>query len=99
MVQNIAHNTENYAEESAAPPESAAVSADVLATQVSAGLPSPLPEANPGLSAHLRDLTDRARGYVAAATATTISITAAAVIVLPFALQAPSAFLHGVWGG
>ena len=44
-----------------------AISADVSAAEVSAELPSPLLMANAGLPAQLQDLTERARGYVEAA--------------------------------
>ena len=60
-------NTENDPQESSAPSDSTAVSNDVSAAGMSAGLPSPLPEINAGVPAHLRDLTDRARTYVEAA--------------------------------
>ncbi|MBA69770.1 MAG: integrase [Rhizobiales bacterium] len=67
MAPNIEQNTENDAQESSAPSDGTAVSGDVSATEMPAGLPSPLPEINAGVPAHLRDLTDRARGYVEAA--------------------------------
>lgn len=63
----VEQNTENDAQEHAAPSDSTAVSGDVSSAGMSAGLPSPLPEINAGVPAHLRDLTDRARGYVEAA--------------------------------
>jgi integrase len=67
MTQIIDENSDIHAPESSAPPHSTAVSADVSAAEVSAGLPSPLTEANAGLPAQLQDLTERARGYVEAA--------------------------------
>jgi integrase len=67
MAQIIEENTEIHALEHSAPPHSTAVSADVSAAGVSADLPSPLPRANAGLPAQLQDLTERARGYVEAA--------------------------------
>lgn len=67
MARIVDENSKNHAQEHAAPPHSTAGSADVSAAQVSAGLPSPLPDANTGLPAHLQDLTDRARTYVEAA--------------------------------
>ncbi len=63
----IDENSEIHAREHSAPPHSTAVSADVSAAGVSADLPSPLPRANAGLPAQLQDLTERARGYVEAA--------------------------------
>ncbi|WP_417427090.1 site-specific integrase [Hoeflea sp.] len=59
--------TQNDAQECSAPSDSSAVSGDVSAAQVTAGLPSPLAETTTGLPAHLKDLTDRARVYVEAA--------------------------------
>lgn len=67
MARFVDENSENHPQESSAPSDSTAVSADVSAAEVSAGAPSPLPEANAGLPAHLQDLTDRARTYVEAA--------------------------------
>jgi len=67
MAQISEQNTENDAQESSAPSDSTAVPGDVSMADVSAGLPSPLPETGGGMPAHLRDLTDRARGYVEAA--------------------------------
>jgi len=67
MAHIVEQNTENDAQECSAPSDSTAVSADVSAAGMSAGLPSPLPEINAGVPAHLRDLTDRARTYVEAA--------------------------------
>jgi integrase len=67
MTQISEQNTENDVQEPSAPSDSAAVLGDVSAVRISAGLPSPLPEINAGVPAHLRDLTDRARGYVEAA--------------------------------
>jgi len=67
MTQIIDENSEIHCMKSAAPPYSTTVSAGVSAAAVSADLPSPLAEANAGLPAHLQDLTERARGYVAAA--------------------------------
>ncbi|XKM38317.1 site-specific integrase (plasmid) [Rhizobium ruizarguesonis] len=70
MAQIIDQNTENHAEESAAPPDSTGHSGDVSVPQSSAensSLPSLLPEAGASLPAHLEQLADRARGYVEAA--------------------------------
>jgi integrase len=67
MAQIIDQNPENDAQESSAPSDSTAASGDVSAAGMSSGLPSPLPEINAGVPAHLRDLTDRARTYVEAA--------------------------------
>ncbi|WP_421580721.1 tyrosine-type recombinase/integrase [Shinella sp. M31] len=67
MPQIIDENSEIHPPERSAPPHSTADSADVSAADVSAGVPSPLAETNAGLPAHLQDLTERARGYVAAA--------------------------------
>ena len=67
MAHIVEQNTGNDAQEHAAPSDSTAVSGDVSAAGMSAGLPSPLPEINAGVPAHLRDLTDRARTYVEAA--------------------------------
>lgn len=66
MAQIIDESSEIHTPESSAPPYSTAVSAGVSAADVSATLPSPL-EANARLPAQLQDLTERARGYVAAA--------------------------------
>jgi len=66
-AQIIDENSKFNTPESSAPPYSTAGSADVSAAGVSAGLPSPLAEANAGLPAQLQDLTARARGYVEAA--------------------------------
>ena len=60
-------NTENDPQESSAPSASMATSGDVSAGSGSAGLPSPVLSTNAGVPAHLRDLTDRARTYVKAA--------------------------------
>lgn len=66
MAQIIDENSEIRPPEGSAPPHSTAASADVSAAGVSAGLPSPLP-AKAALPAQLQDLTERARGYVEAA--------------------------------
>lgn len=66
-AQIIDENGEIHPPEHSAPPHSTAAPADVPAAGVSAGLPSPLPVANAALPAQLQDLTERARGYVAAA--------------------------------
>lgn len=63
MAQIIDQNRENHAQASSAPPDSTAVLQDVSAPAVSA-------DASPRLPAHLQDLTDRARGYVEAASST-----------------------------
>lgn len=74
MAQIIEQNSENHPKESSAPPDSTATGDAVSAAQVAAetsadkgGSPSPLPEANTALPAHLEQLADRARGYVEAA--------------------------------
>ncbi|MEP3438852.1 MAG: site-specific integrase [Hoeflea sp.] len=67
MAHIVEQNTKNDVEEHSAPPHSTAVSDDVSAAQVSTGLPSPLAETTAGLPTHLKDLTDRARVYVEAA--------------------------------
>ena len=67
MPQIIDENSRFDAPDSSAPPHGTAVSAGVSAAGPSGDLPSPLAESNVGLPAHLRDLTERARGYVAAA--------------------------------
>jgi len=67
MTQIIDENTEIHAPESSAPPHSTAVSASVSAAGLATDLPAPPAESNAGLPAHLQDLTERARGYVAAA--------------------------------
>ena len=66
MAQISEQNTENGPQEPSAPSDSTAVFGDVSATEMPAGLPSPPPETG-GVPAHLRDLTDRARTYVEAA--------------------------------
>lgn len=60
-------NTENDVQEASAPSDSTALSSDVSAAQAPGGLPSPRAETTADLPAHLRDLTDRARTYVEAA--------------------------------
>ncbi|WP_313195984.1 site-specific integrase [Shinella zoogloeoides] len=67
MPQIIDENSEFHAPGRSAPPHSTAVSAGVSAAELSADLPSPVSESNSGLPVHLRDLTERARGYVEAA--------------------------------
>ena len=67
MTRIVDENSENLAQQHAVPPDSTVVSADISAASVPAGLPSLHPEANARLPAHLQDLTDRARGYVEAA--------------------------------
>ncbi len=67
MAKIVEQNTQNDVPEHSAPSDSTAVSGDVSAAQVPAGLPSPLPEITADLPAHLKDLTDRARVYVEAA--------------------------------
>ncbi|WLS10661.1 integrase (plasmid) [Shinella sumterensis] len=67
MPQITDENSEISSPDSSAPPHSTAVSAVVSAAELSADLPSPVSESNAGQSAHLQDLTDRARGYVEAA--------------------------------
>jgi integrase len=67
MAQIIDENGEFHAPGSSAPPHSTAVSAGVSTAELSADCPSSLTEANAGLPAQLQDLTERARGYVEAA--------------------------------
>ncbi len=70
MAQIIDQNTENHAEESAAPSDSTAHSDDVSVPQVSgvnSSVPSPLLEVASSLPANLEQLANRARGYVEAA--------------------------------
>lgn len=67
MAQISDESSEIHAPDSSAPPHSAAVFAGASAAGLLAGLPSPLAETNAGLPGHLQDLTERARGYVAAA--------------------------------
>lgn len=67
MAQISEQNPEIDAQEHSAPSGSTAVSSDISAAGMSAGLPSLLAETAAGLPAHLRDLTDRARTYVEAA--------------------------------
>lgn len=74
MAQISDQNTENHADETAAPPDSTGHSPDVSAPQSSAGismpsagLPAPPPEASANLPAHLEQLADRARAYIEAA--------------------------------
>ena len=67
MIQISDRNRQNHAQKDAAPSDGPAVSTDVPAPEASAGLPSPLAEATSGLPRHLLDLTERARGYVEAA--------------------------------
>nr|WP_298100438.1 tyrosine-type recombinase/integrase [uncultured Shinella sp.] len=66
-AQIIEQNSETQPPERSAPPHSTAASADGSAAGVSAGRPSPISEAVGGLPAQLQDLTERARGYVEAA--------------------------------
>ncbi|RVT69220.1 MULTISPECIES: site-specific integrase [Rhizobium/Agrobacterium group] len=63
MTQIIDQTAQNHRQESAAPSDSTAHPSDVSAPAVSA-------DASPRLPAHLQDLTDRARGYVEAASST-----------------------------
>jgi integrase len=73
MAQIIDQNTENHADETAAPPDSTAHSGDVSAPQASSGnsgLPTPPPEASASLPAHLEQLADRTRAYVETASST-----------------------------
>jgi integrase len=76
MTRFVEQNAENHLQERSAPSASTAVSSDVSAPQVSpgipmhdAGLPSPLAAPRAALPAHLEPLADRARAYVAAASA------------------------------
>ena len=73
MAQIIDQDSENHAEEHAAPSGSTARSGDVSApppSEENSTLPSPLPEAGASLPAHLEQLADRARAYVEAASST-----------------------------
>jgi integrase len=67
MAQIVDENTENHPQEHAAACDSTAVSADISATEVPGGLPTPIAGTNIGEPAHLQELTDRARTYVEAA--------------------------------
>ncbi|WP_392713368.1 site-specific integrase [Rhizobium ruizarguesonis] len=67
MTDITEQNSEIHAEASSAPSLSTAADGDISAPQASAGLPSALPDADAGMPADLQDLTDRARGYVEAA--------------------------------
>lgn len=70
MAQIIEQNGENHVQESSDPSDRTAAGDDDSAAQSSsdsASLPSPLPEENTPLPAHLERLADRARGYVEAA--------------------------------
>ena len=67
MVHIVEQNTENDTGEHSAPPHSTPVPGDVSAAVVSAEPPSPLPQSTVEMPAHLKDLTDRASGYVEAA--------------------------------
>lgn len=71
FIEGMAHIseqiTENDAQEYSPPSDSTAVSGNVLGAEAPAGLPSPLAETTADLPARLKDLTDRARVYVEAA--------------------------------
>jgi integrase len=67
MPQIIDENSDFHAPENSAPPYSTAAADGISTAGLSAGLPSPLAEASASLPTHLQDLTDRARGYVEAA--------------------------------
>ena len=67
MASIIEQITENDAQECSAPSDSTAVSGDVPAAQAPTGLPSLLQRPPLTCLAHLKDLTDRARVYVEAA--------------------------------
>ena len=67
MAQIIDENSEIHPPESSTLPHSTADSVGVSAAEVSADFPSSLAEAHACLPAQLQDLTERARGYVAAA--------------------------------
>lgn len=66
-AQIIDENSEIQPPEHSAPPHRTAASAGVSAAHLSADLPSPISEAIAALPAQLQDLTERARGYVEAA--------------------------------
>jgi integrase len=67
MAQIIEQNSETGVEETSAPPLSTASRGDVSAPEVSGDSPLPSPADQNQSPAHLRDLTNRARGYVEAA--------------------------------
>nr|WP_311766250.1 hypothetical protein [Neorhizobium tomejilense] len=67
MAQIIDQNTEIHVDETSAPPLGTASGSDVSASVVSGDSPLASPADRYQSPAHLRDLTDRARGYVEAA--------------------------------
>jgi integrase len=67
MAQIIEQITENHVEETSAPSLGTAPRGDVSTPEVSHDTPLPSPADQDQSPAHLRDLTDRARGYVEAA--------------------------------
>jgi integrase len=67
MAQIIEQNSEIHVEDTSAPSHSMASRGDVSAPEVSGDSPLPSAADQDQSPAHLRDLTDRARGYVEAA--------------------------------
>jgi len=67
MTSLVEQNSEKPAPEHATPADNTALAVNVSLAPVSAALPSPSPEGRSGATAHLQDLTDRARAYVEAA--------------------------------
>ncbi|NSZ09770.1 site-specific integrase [Agrobacterium tumefaciens] len=67
MAQNIEQNTQNHVEETSAPSLSTATGHDVSALEVSGEGTLTSPAGEDETSAHLANLADRARSYVAAA--------------------------------
>jgi integrase len=67
MAQIIEQNADIHVEETSAPSVRTASRGDVSAPEVSGDSPLPSPADQEQSPAHLRDLTDRARGYVEAA--------------------------------
>jgi len=67
MTSPVEQNSEKPAPEHATPADNTALAVNVSLAPVSAVLTSPSPEGRSGATAHLQDLTDRARAYVEAA--------------------------------
>jgi integrase len=67
MAQIIEQNSENHVEETSTPPISTAPRHDISAPEMSGDTPLPSPSDPGHAKTHLKDLTDRARGYVEAA--------------------------------
>lgn len=76
MAQIIDQNDENDHQEGPAPSDSTAVSGDVSGSEGSA-------VKDPALPAHLQDLSDRARGYVEAASSAKPAAPMQATAFLP----------------